>query len=169
MRTKPFMALCCLLLALLLAGCGSSLGGTAYSHARFSITLPEGWERTDDTNVLCFAPNGNPVRSSQLTVSLTQKNYYFSKLTAEEYATGILQNSQYEDLSLVSFEKTCVNGFDAHRVAFKVTLEQGEHDLILYAVDSYSCYFFSFLCREEDDLVSTVDAMMDSVRLFDGN
>ena len=59
-----------------------------------------------------------------------------------------------------------VDGYDSRRIVCKVQIDQGIHDLIIYAVNADQIYFFTLLNREGDSFVESFDQMMDSVRFI---
>ena len=75
---------------------------------------------------------------------------------------------RYEMLSVESFEICRVGGFDARRVACSVSIDQGRHDLILYAVNAGRTYLFTLLNRDGDDFVPGFDTMISTVRFTEG-
>ena len=155
--------LLCLLCLLLLSGCAQSIKNT-FQGDTFSASIPKPFEPVADSSVVCFAPYGDPLLSSLITVSATELNWYFDSFTEEEYAESLNTSCGYETLTVVRFENARVGGYDARRIACKVSIDQGTHDLIIYAVSADRTYFFTLLNREEDDYVSDFDVMMSTVR-----
>lgn len=159
---KRLLAL--LLIAILLLGCAKT-GGSAYRDAYFSATLPDGFERVENDSLVCFAPHGDALRSSSITFYVTELNWYFDSFTAQEYETALKEQCGYDALKLVDMQACRVDGNDARRIACTVELDQGVHDLILYAVSYDHVYFFTLLNREGDAYVEPFDAMMRTVRI----
>ena len=151
-----------LLCLLLLFGCTGVAKG-AYRNSYFSAALPEPFEPVENTSVICFAPYGDPLLSSSISFYATEANWYFDSFTEAEYADSLSSLCGYESLSLVGLRSCRVDGFDAKRIACKVQIEQGTHDLILYAVNADRTYFLTLLNREGDSYIDAFDAMMDSL------
>lgn len=152
-----------LLILLLLSGCASK-GENTYSDACFSATLPDGFTRVTNTSILCFAPHGNPMRASSITFNATELNWYFDAFTADEYEAALKEQCGYESLTLIDVKDCRVDGNKAKRIACRVELDQGQHDLIVYAVSADRIYFFTLLNREGDPYTEPFDAMMNSLR-----
>lgn len=157
----------CLLCLLLLFGCVKTAQNT-YRGDGFSAYLPEPFEQVKDTSVICFAPYGDPLLSSLITVSVTELNWYFDSFTKEEYEEALKASCGYETLTVDSFDSCRVGGCDARRIACKVSVDQGVHDLILYTVSADRIYLFTLLNREGDDYISAFDSMLSSVRFTEG-
>ena len=51
------------------------------------------------------------------------------------------------------------------RLACKVAVDQGEHDLIIYAVQTDQTRFFTLLNRDTDSYVEPFDEMMKTIDL----
>lgn len=153
-----------LLILLLLSGCASAGDANTYRDACFSATLPDGFERVTDAPIVCFAPHGNPVRESSITFSATELNWYFDAFTADEYEAALKEQCGYESLMLIDVKDCRVDGNKAKRIACRVGLDQGMHDLIVYAVSADRIYFFTLLNREGDPYTEPFDAMMKSLR-----
>lgn len=152
-----------LLCLLMLLGCGSSTQ-TVYEHPVFTASLPEPFEPVSGVQMICFAPYGDPLLSSSITFSATELNWYFDRFTDGEYESALKELCGYDSLTLLEKTPCKVDGYDAYRVACKVDLEQGTHDLILYAIAADRTYFFTLLNREGDAYIGAFDAMMQSVR-----
>ncbi|HPF54533.1 MAG TPA: hypothetical protein PLM48_07800 [Clostridia bacterium] len=163
MRRTTLLLLCCLLAVMSVTGCVS--GDNVYEHKCFTADLPDGFERTNEDGIVCFAPNGSAARQSSITFSITEKNYYFDELTREDYIDYVTEYLGYDECELVEFSSVRVDGYKAHRVLYSVALDQGEHSLCLYAVDADKAYFFVLLEREEDDCMGEFDHMMDTIEL----
>lgn len=150
-----------LLIISLLIGC---VAAPSYDGDRFIAVLPDGFEPVSNTNLVCFAPHGDPMRSSSITFYVTESNWYFDRFTDADYEAAI-RKAGYE---LVSFDGAApckIDGFDARRIACTVTIDQGVHQLILYAVSADQTYFFTLLNRDGDAYLAPFDAMMKTVRL----
>lgn len=156
-----------LLCLLLLFGCGKAVQN-AYHGAAFSASLPEPFEQVENTSVTCFAPYGDPLLSSSITVSTTELNWYFDSFTKSEYEEALKAFCGYEMLTVDRFENARVDGCDARRIACKVSIDQGTHDLIIYAVNADRTYIFTLLNRDGDNYVSAFDTMMSTVRFTEG-
>ena len=157
-RLIPF-----LLCVILLTGCVKTAQNT-YRGDFFSAALPETFEPVGNSSVLCFAPYGDPLLSSLITFSATEQNWYFDSFTEQEYEEALKQLCGYEALTVVGFDQCSVGGYDAHRIACKVSIDQGTHDLILYTVNADRTYLFTLLNREGDNYISAFDTMLSSVR-----
>ena len=162
---KRFLPL--ILCLLLLIGCAGP-SKNAYRNARFSADLPDTFEPVSDVPIICFAPYGEALLSSSITFSSTELNWYFDDFTEQEYAEALTQLSGYDSLTLVSVEACRVDGYDARRIACKVSIDQGVHDLIVYAVSADQIYFFTLLNRDSDHFIEDFDAMMRSIRFTEG-
>ena len=157
----------CLLCLLLLCGCVKPAQNTYRTNA-FSVSLPEPFESVANVSVICFAPYGDPLLSSSITVMTTELNWYFDSFTKEEYEEALKVLCGYETLTVDRFENARVGGYDARRIVCKVSIDQGVHDLILYAVNADRTYLFTLLNREGDDYISAFDAMLSTVRFTEG-
>lgn len=157
----------CLLCLLMLFGCVKT-AQNAYRGDFFTASLPEPFEPVGDASVICFAPYGDPLLSSSITVSSTELNWYFDSFTKEEYEEALDAFCGYETLTLDKFENTRVDGYDARRIVCQVSIDQGTHDLIIYAVSADRTYLFTLLNREGDDYVSAFDTMMSTVHITEG-
>ena len=158
-RFLPF-----LLCLLLLFACKPKLQNNVYRHSLFTVSLPEHFEPVENQSILCFAPYGDPLLSSSITYYATELNPYFEDFSKEEYEHALREQCGYESLTLESVESCRVDGFSAKRIACKVTIDQGTHDLIIYAVNSYSTYIFTLLNREGDSYIDAFDTMMKSIQ-----
>ncbi len=161
-RLLPF-----LLCLFMLVGC-SGAAANAYQNAYFAAELPDTFEPVDNMPIICFAPYGNPLLSSSITFSSTELNWYFDRFTTDEYREALQSTSGYESLTVGSVEVCKVDGCDARRIACKVAIDQGEHDLIIYAISAKQMYFFTLLNRDSDDYIHAFDAMMRSIRFTEG-
>lgn len=158
----------CLLGLLLLCGCAGPTQNE-YHNGFFSAALPEPFEPVADSPVVCFAPYGDPLLSSSITVSITELNWYFDSFTKEEYEESLKALCGYQALTVDRFEDARVDGFNARRIACKISIDQGTHDLILYAVSADRTYLFTLLNREGDDYIDAFDAMLSTVRFTEGS
>ncbi|MCL2696235.1 MAG: hypothetical protein FWE69_07920 [Clostridiales bacterium] len=153
-----------LLLALIcLTGCAAK-DGTTHEHPRFSITLPDDWDRVDTDGAVCFAPNGRPEKSDNIVFYVTEKNYYFSDFTREDYATQVKRNTGCTTLTNAELTHTRVDGWRAHRVTFDTKLSGKAASIVLYAVDADMTYFFILL--DLGGQTEMFDAAMRTVKLF---
>ena len=130
--------------------------------------MPEQFEQVENTSVTCFAPYGDPLLSSSITVSTTELNWYFDSFTKSEYEEALKTFCGYEMLTVDRFEDTRVDGCDARRIACKVSIDQGTHDLIIYAVNADRTYIFTLLNRDGDNYISAFDTMMSTLRFTEG-
>ena len=135
-----------------------------YHNSVFSAVLPDSFEPVTDSGIICFAPYGDPLLSSSITFYATELNWYFDDFTEEEYAKELKELTGYESLSFEEMTNRKVDGYDSRRIVCKVQIDQGIHDLIIYAVNADQIYFFTLLNREGDSFVESFDQMMDSVR-----
>jgi len=156
-----------LICVLLLVGCVSA-SDSLYRHPAFTVSLPEPFEPVGQSGVVCFAPYGDPLLSSSVTFSVTELNWYFDSFTEEEYEESLRTLCGYETLSVVSLDKCSVDGNAAHRIACKVQIDQGIHDLIVYAIQADRTYIFTLLNREGDPYISAFDSMMSTLHLTEG-
>ena len=163
---KRFLPL--VLCVLLLLGCKGA-SKNAYSNAYFTADLPDAFEPVDNVPILCFAPHGDPLLSSSITFSSTELNWYFDDFTEAEYATALQTMTGYASLTAESVESVRVDGCSARRIACKVAIDQGTHDLIVYAVSSDQIYLFTLLNRDTDDYVGAFDEMMRSIRFTEAS
>lgn len=153
-----------LLCLLLLSGCVKA-DANRYVCDSFEANLPEGFQPVAHTAVLCFAPMGDPVRASCITFYATESNWYFDTFTQAEYEDALQSLCGYDSLSVTDVRDCQVDGYDAKRIACKAELDQGMHDLILYAISAEKTDFFTLLNREGDNYIEAFDAMMDALRL----
>lgn len=153
-----------LLCLLLLSGCAKTAGQNVYTHSVFTASLPETFEVVKDSPMVCFAPYGDPLMSSSITFYSTELNWYFEDFTEEEYRNALLSETGYDELTLESVDPLQIDGYSARRIACKVGIDQGTHDLILYAVSADQIYFFTLLNREGDRFIEAFDQMMQTVR-----
>lgn len=159
---KRLIALFCILILFL--GCASS-SGNRFVCTAFEADLPQGFRPVANANILCFAPLGDPLYSSSITYYTTELNWYFDSFTEQEYETALRDLCGYETLVLKEMRKTSVDGNDAMRLACKVAVDQGEHDLIIYAVQTDQTCFFTLLNRDTDSYVEPFDEMMKTIDL----
>lgn len=156
-----------LLCLLVLLGCAGG-SGQNFKNAMFSATIPEPFTRAENAGILCFAPQGDPLRSSSITVYTTELNWYFDEYSEKEYADALSQMTGFESLTVSGMRSCKVDGFDARRIACKVRIDQGTHDLILYVVSADEIYVFTLLNRDTDNYIDAFDSMMDSVSFTGG-
>ena len=156
-----------LLCLLLLFGCGK-LEHTEYQNDFFSASLPDSFEPVANSSIICFAPYGDPLLSSSITFSVTEQNWYFDSFVKGEYEESLKVLCGYESLTVDRLDNTRVGGYDAHRIACKVSIDQGMHDLIIYAVNADRTYLFTLLNREGDDYISAFDTMLSTLRFSEG-
>lgn len=153
-----------LLLALLIVlGCAGVDGGR-YSQPLFEATLPDGFEPVRDANILCFAPHGDPLHGSSITFYTTELNWYFDRFTDEDYADLIAAETGYENVTTLSVRDCRVDGYDAKRIAYQVTIDRETHDLIVYAVSADRIFFFTLLNQASDPYVPAFDEMMQTLK-----
>ena len=154
-----------LLLSLLfLVGCKAA-PANAFENSYFIAVLPEPFEQVLNTSAICFAPYGDPLLSSSITFCSTELNWYFDSYTAEEYENALVSLCGYESLTDVEVTACRIDGYDARRIACKVQIEQGTHDLIIYAISADRTYFMILLNREGDGYIDEFDSMMNGFRL----
>ena len=156
-----------LLAIILLCGCGST-GPNRYENSLFSVSLPDGFEPIDDVPILCFAPYGDPLLSSSVTVITTELNWYFDDFSEDEYVRAIQSISGFEAIDVKQIDLLKVDGYPARRIACSVQIDQGTHDLILYAISADRTYFFTLLNRHGDDYVASFDSMIQTIRFTEG-
>ena len=149
---------------LLLAGCASPVGNRYVSDV-FEAELPETFERVQSADIVCFAPYGDPLLSSSITFCTTELNWYFDSFTESEYESALKALCGYESLQLTDVKDLTVDGNPARRIACRVAIDQGTHDLILYAISYDQTYFFTLLNRDTDSYVDAFDHMMDTLKL----
>ncbi len=147
-----------------LTGCAAT-AADRYVCGLFEADLPESFEPVPGTPILCFAPMGDPVRSSSVTCYTTERNWYFDSFTQEEYETALRSLTGYETLSVNDIASCRVDGCNAKRIACSVGIDQGTHDLILYAIESDQTYIFTLLNRDTDSYIDAFDDMMRSLKL----
>jgi hypothetical protein len=157
-------ALPLLLCIFLLFGCSAKQSGSIYEHSLFTVSLPETFKPVKTDSMICFAPYGDPLLSSSITYYTTELNPYFDDFTDREYEEALQKTCGYESLSLVSVVSCKVDGNDTKRIACKVQIDQGTHDLIVYAVDGDRTYFFTLLNREGDPYIEAFDTMMQTIQ-----
>ncbi len=158
-------ALPLLLCFMLLTGCGIS-AGQSFEHTCFTATVPEPFQTCGDVGAaLCFAPYGDPLLSSSITFFTTEKNWYFDRFSDDEYASFLKTLCGYESLKLIGVEDCKVDHTKAKRIHCTVQIDQGTHDLVIYAIDSDQTVFFTLLNREGDSYIDVFDSMMKTVRL----
>ena len=148
---------------IILIGC-ASVDTNVYQHALFDVVLPDGFERVLDAGVLCFAPHGDPLLSSSITFYMTELNWYFDRFTDTDYETALRDQCGYEDLTVESVQPCRIDGYEGRRVACKVAINQGVHDLIIYIIQADQCYIFTLLNRDTDTYVDAFDSMMKTIR-----
>ncbi len=153
-----------LLCILLLFGCKAPSNENVYRHTLFTVSLPDTFEPVDTESLICFAPHGDPLLSSSITYYTTELNPYFDDFSESEYENALKAECGYESLSLVSVESRKIDGCAAKRIACKVQIDQGMHDLIVYAINGDRTYFFTLLNREGDSFVDAFDSMMNTLR-----
>ena len=159
---KRFLPL--LLCILMLIGCRPVSAGNVYRHALFTVSLPDTFEPVKTEAIACFAPYGDPLLSSSITCYTTELNPYFDDFSIEEYADALRSSCGYASLELKSVDSVKIDGYAAKRIACKVGIDQGIHDLIVYAVNGDRTYFFTLLNREGDSFIEAFDSMMKSVQ-----
>lgn len=161
---RVFTLLTCLLL---LFGC-SGAPQHHYRNTAFTAALPERFEPVENAPVLCFAPFGDPLHASSITVSSTELNWYFDDFSDAEYRDALVSLCGYEDLAVREISSCRVDGYDAKRIACSITVDQGTHDLIIYAIGADRIWFFTLLNRQGDSYVDSFDSMMKTVRFSEG-
>lgn len=149
---------------LMLFGCACAKQDV-YRHPDFTASLPEPFKPVDSVSMVCFAPYGDPLLSSSITYYVTEPNWYFDSFTKDDYEESLKTLCQYESLTVTDAHACRVDGFDAYRISCKVLLEQGTHDLILYAVNGGKTYFFTLFNREGDNYIEAFDAMMSTLHV----
>lgn len=165
---RIFLTLPLLLLLAVLPACVKP-AGNVYSSSAFDAVLPDSFERVKNVDIVCFAPYGDPLRSSSITFYETELNWYFDTFTEEEYESALQALSGYESLLLKELRSCTVDGFDAKRIACEVTMEQGTYDLIVYAIQGEQTYFFTLLNRDTDAYPELFDQMMKTLDLKETN
>lgn len=148
---------------LLLAGC-TKAEPEGYRNSIFSAVLPEPFAPVEDAGIICFAPYGDPLLSSSITFYATELNWYFDDFSEQEYADELRELTGYTSLTFEVMTAVKIDGYDSRRIVCKVEVDQGVHDLILYAVSADQTYFFTLLNREGDSFIEPFDEMMRSVR-----
>lgn len=156
-----------ILCALMLLGCAAM--NNPAEHERFTIDLPEGWERVDNSGVVCYAKGGNPVRSSNITFYATDKNYYFDKFTLEDYAAHVNTYSQYEQISAVEMKEVKVDGWNAHRVVYSAVVDQADVTIVMYAIDADMTYMFTLLQMNGEAYTDAFDEAMKTIEIHNKN
>jgi hypothetical protein len=157
-----------LLLSLILLICCTPSAQNVFENEAFSVSVPEPFEQVCNVPITCFAPYGDPLLSSSITYSATELNWYFDKFTDSEYDACLKELCGYEELKLISVDHCRIDGYDAKRIACKVKIDQGIHDLVVYAINADRTCFFTLLNRENDSYNEAFDAMMQTVRLKEG-
>ena len=152
------------LIVLLLLGC-HPVPQNRFVCASFEADLPAHFQQVPNASILCFAPYGDPLLSSSITFYATELNWYFDTLTEQEYEESLRHLSGYESLTLTELRHLKIDGYDAQRISCKVSIEQGEHDLIVYAIQADQAYFFTLLNRDSDSYTEDFDRMMCSIDL----
>lgn len=158
---KRFLSI--LFCMVLLAGCAQA-NPDGYQNSVFSASLPDTFEPVKDAGIICFAPYGDPLLSSSITFYVTELNWYFDDFTEDEYAGALIELTGYQSLKLEQMSECKIDGYDARRISCKVQIDQGMHDLILYAISADQTYFFILLNREGDSFIKQFDEMMRTVR-----
>ena len=156
-----------LLCLILVTGC-TGAAQNIYKHSAFTVVVPDPFEPVSGMAMVCFAPYGDPLLSSSITYYSTELNWYFDDFTEKEYADALQTLCGYESMTVERIETVRVDGHDARRIACRVFIDQGTHDLIIYAVNADRTYIFTLLNREEDDYVTVFDSMMSTVHLTEG-
>lgn len=156
---KAFALLLCLLL---LIGCASAEQGR-YQGRSYSFSVPEPFEHVEQAGIVCFAPYGDPLRSSSITIYTTELNWYFDTFTQSEYSEALSSLTGYESITVHEITDCSVGGYAAKRVACSVRIDQGEHELILYVVNADKTYVFTLLNRDGDGYVEPFDGMIKTV------
>lgn len=152
-----------ILCLMLFLGCSSSKD--AFNHERFSLVLPEGWERCDEPGVVCFALDGSAVHASNITFYATDKNYYFDRFSQNDYSEYLNAYAQYEQIAVTSFDKLKIDGWAAHRVTYSATVDQAEVTLVVYVIDADMSYIFTLLQVEGESYIDFFDKAMSNVEI----
>lgn len=155
------------LACMLLLAFGCEMRSPSYRHPNFSCQLPDGFQSVSNANMVCFAPNGDPVNSSNITFYCTELNWYFDEFSDEEYENLLRAYGSYEDVQFVSKESVRVDGHKAHRVEYRVSINGGLHSLVFYAVSSDMLLFFTLLNIGEDSYVQSFDKMMETIEIYE--
>ena len=164
---KRILSLLLGLILLVSVGCVVPSGETVYEHPRFTATLPDSFKRVQDANIVAFAPLGDPVFSSSITFYTTELNWYFDSFSVEEYANLITEYTDYQNASFVSKTDLKIDGYHAHRAEYSVQVDQGRHQLILYAIQADMLYFFVLLNLDTDSYVKPFDQMMETIQIHE--
>lgn len=149
---------------LLLFGCMTT-ENNFFKHPSFSVTLPEPFAEVPNIPAVCFAPYGDPFLSSSITFFTTELNWYFDSFTKSEYEDSLKSLCGYDDLSLKEIIDCRIDGYPAKRIACRVTIDQGTHDLIVYAISADRIYFFTLLNRDNDAYIDPFDSMMKTLHI----
>lgn len=152
-----------LLCLLLLFGCSETKRNIC-RNSSFSAELPEHFETVPNSPILCFAPYGDPLHSSSITVAVTELNWYFDDFSNDDYSEALSELCGYESITVKSAEVCRVDGHNARRIVCSVLIDQGEHDLVLYAISADRTYFFTLLNRQGDDYIDAFETMMKTIR-----
>ena len=150
------------LVLLFYLGCANATSNN-FSNELFSAEIPEPFERVESAGILCFAPYGDALHASSIVVYTTELNWYFNEFTDSEYQAVLSDLTGFDSISVTDVRRCKIDGYDARRIACSVQIEQGSHDLILYAVSADRIYFFSLINRDTDNYVEPFDTMMKSV------
>lgn len=115
----------------------------------FKMTIPEGWEISNDTGIVMFTSPDYPTDSDSINVVTTVKDPTFENYTKdvfEEYYSTI-----FEDMTINNFEKIEVDGFPAYKMELTYRLGSIEIKQLQVMVDGpNSTYSFTFTDDDED-------------------
>ncbi len=136
-----------------------------YTSNVFDADLPEHFTRVANTDIVCFAPYGNPLHSSSITYYETELNWYFDSFTSSEYENALRELCGFETLTFVDLQTCRVDSYDARRISCSVEIDQGIHSLIIYAIQGQKTYFFTLLNRDSDSYIDAFDEMMKTIDL----
>lgn len=155
------------MLAVLVLLCGCNGTTNAYEHERFTIDLPDNWQRTADMGVVAFAKDGVASDKASITFYATEKNYYFETFTQEQYNYYAQVMELFDEGAVVdTFEELKINGWNAHRVAYSGTVDSINVRLVLYSIDADMTYIFTLLQPiGAEDVIASFDNAMKTVKI----
>lgn len=135
-------------------------------NGKMSFLLPEGFQKTDNEDVVDFVSAQYPLKADNLHFSTTENNGGLSFYTKEILESVYADNSTYQDVKVVSMENTEIGGMPAVRAVMTFTLEDtgvtSEQVYIEYGDLIYHIYY-----SKVSDLTVDFDACLASVIFYE--
>lgn len=127
----------------------------------FKMTIPEGWEISNDNGIVMFKTPEYPNDPDSISLMTTVKTDSFDSLTKEDFRENFA--SIFSDVTINTFEKTTVDEFSAYIVEYTYKLSSIEIKHTEVLVDASDSTYTFTLNDDDGDKAELFEEVIESI------